>query len=218
MRRAAVFWLVPGGILCTALGALTLLVAWSELNLAIASTHMENWWYAPSSERLEQATEALSRADGYSTSRSDLELLRGQVLLVQALDSRNADQFADAAAHFEKAVDARPLWPENQAWLAVALFRSGDRDRGRAALRRSLELGPREGRLLEIFATHAAAVSPLADSAIRSAIFDLADHTAHREPRWTARVMQRLGWIRAWCARPTSGERAQSECRRLLAG
>ena len=215
MKRSATYWLIPAGVFSAGMGLLALLLAWSELNLAIARTHLDRWWDAPDAERLALAGAAINRAATLSFSGADIELLRGEHRLIKALRTRIPEDFAEAAAHFQAAVGARPLWPDAHAWSAVALLRAGDREGATQALRRSLELGPRAGRLLKIFERHAAAIAPLADPALRSSILDLADQTAHREPRWTAAAMRRLGWLELWCMRSNRRDIVARECARI---
>lgn len=202
-------------LLAMFLAPVALLVAWSELHLAAAATHLDNYWSAPTSERVAAARAALARAGVLPASRGEMRLREGQLALIDAFETRRPAAFLPAMNLFQAGIAARPLWPDGHAWLAVAGARAGRQEDAAAALNRSLALGPRAGRLLTVFAPHVAPLAAVADQRSREAIFRLADRVAIREPAWTAGLMRRFGWGALWCSRETAAEIAGNACRRM---
>ncbi|MEM9304264.1 MAG: hypothetical protein AAGE01_19285 [Pseudomonadota bacterium] len=198
--------------------AAALLIGHAELELHLASTRLDASWNNPTDTLpVDQAEAQLGRA-GLALQRGELYARRGELALVRALQSNgDRERLLEARAWMNRAIRARPLWPQFHAWRAVINARLSDAEGTRADQRSARDLGPNSAATLVVLYPHVGALGPWLDLGLAEDLLALAERAARFQAKPVVAIMRRFGWLELWCLRPQVQLYELRDCERALA-
>ncbi len=205
---------------CLALALTMVWLAFGATQIELASIANQRLSSSPADEAGFSAVQSRLDRAGLWKHSSDWHYLSGQLAQKRAETGPQQDQLSllnTALAHYRRATELRPLWPDNWAAIVeVKLLLSEDDAEFHTALHRTLQYGPNESRLFM-------ALFPMLrlhwfwlNESEKTSILAFTSRAAWREPAWVVNIAARYDYLTELCDHIGPNKLARQHCDRAL--